>query len=207
MRRDQPQGPPGIADRKSLALLIGFSWWHAFASGLTQAAFFQYRVKVLGLSLLTFVLVEAVMRLVQVPVSSLSGWLGDRYGHRGVLIGGCLVTACSLLCWLRATREEWWWIWPAYALFGGWAAINVAGPNLLLRVAPRESNPLAISLFQNVAGLIAGLAGLLGGHWLEALSLSPTSPEPYLILFAFSFAGRLLAVLWLTGVREPPHRI
>jgi hypothetical protein len=112
-----------------------------------------------------------------------------------------------LLCWLRATREECWWIWPAYALFGGWAAINVAGPNLLLRVAPRESNPLAIALFQNVAGLIAGLAGLLGGHWLEALSPSPTAPEPYLVLFAVSFAGRVLAVLWLTGIREPPPHL
>jgi MFS family permease len=144
------------------------------------------------------------MRLVQIPVSGLAGWLGDRWGHRPVLVGGVFVTGSSLACWMLATRQEWWWIWLAYGLFGGWAAINVAGPNLLLEVAPRETNAAAVAMFQNVAGLLAGLAGLAGGHWLaQLLERAPPGQSPgcYRTLFAVSLAGRLSAAIFL--LRRP----
>jgi hypothetical protein len=54
------------------------NWWLAFFSGLTQAAFFKYRVDVLSIGLGTWYLLEAVLRGVQIPVGLLAGRMSDR---------------------------------------------------------------------------------------------------------------------------------
>lgn len=187
--------------------LILFSWTHALASGLTQAAFFQYRIGPLGIGLGTFYLLEGGMRLAQIPVSGWSGRGGDVRRHKPFLICGAVVTALSLIFWMLATRDHWWWLWGAYLLWGGWGAVNVSGPAVLLRVTPRRDHALALAMFQNVAGFLAGLSGLAGGLLLDLLldwqrHQPGTDWSVWQILFGASLCGRLAAVLWLIRVHE-----
>jgi hypothetical protein len=109
-----------------------------------------------------------------------------------------------------STREFWQPVCLAYALWGGFGLVNVCLNNLCLKLAPRSDNTTQFAVFEQVGGLIAGLAGLLGGYCLDRLLAgisqgSPTAQSAFLVLMAVSWLGRLTAPLWLLGVRQPTH--
>lgn len=187
---------------------LAANWWLAFFSGLTQGAFFKYRVDVLAIGLGTWYLLEAAMRGAQLPASLWAGQLSDRGGDLRAFRWGVLGTGAALVFWMLSTPERWWWLYGAQIAFGMWAFINLAGPNLTLRLAPAHANVGHLAWFQNGSGLVAGLAGLAGGWWLErVLQASSTTFNPFVILFTVSMFGRWGTLLWLP--REwslPPER-
>ncbi|MFO1022180.1 MAG: MFS transporter [Planctomycetales bacterium] len=149
--------------------VILFQWWHAFWSGVTQLAFFEYRYQVLKIGLGTFALMEAGMRLLQIPVNRWSGRTVEQWGIRPVMSLGVVTVSSALLFWIVADSQEWWWLWGAYALWGGWGCVNVAGPLLTLKHAPSGDNTMQISVAERGAGMLAGIAGLIGGFLLTRL--------------------------------------
>lgn len=193
---------------RSLRCLLIHNWWLAAANGLTQAAFFGFLTGPLHLGLAMYHVLLNVMRLVMVPASWGGGIASDRYGNRGLLFWSVLVASLAMLCWLAATPEQWWWVIGAHVLWGAFAAANISGRNLVLKLSPAGDTATPLALFRNVGGWIAGLSGLVGGLWLDAL-LRGTDPasraaiESYRLLFAISFVGRATSVLWLLPVREP----
>jgi hypothetical protein len=129
------------------------------------------------------------------------------------LLWGVLIASSGLLFWLSATPERWWLLFGAYLLWGAFAAANIAGQNLLLKLAPRSDNSAQLALFRQVGGLIAGATGLAGGFWLQSLldakfsaSLGGYSVDAYRLLFLVSLAGRWTSVLWLLPIREAAPR-
>lgn len=98
-------------------------------------------------------------------------------------------------------------------MWGGWGAVNIAAPNLMLKLSPPSDNAANIALFRHVAGLIAGLSGMLGGYlftrfnqeWTSVASFVPGG-DAYQILFGISFIGRALTVFWIVPLHEPPVR-
>lgn len=215
------QAIQAVFGNRTVRRVVLFHWAHAAASGMTQAAFFEYRRGPLAIGLGTYYLLESVMRIAQLPVCALTGRWSDRIGHRIPLALGCLVTALSLVFWMVASHDNWWWLFVAYVMWGGWGAINVAGPNLLLqrlrdartpadKVLPTGTQPLEtavpIALTQNVAGGLAGLTGMAGGWWLHDLLARHATlvwgtwkGDAFTILFATSMCARLLCLLWLRG--------
>ncbi|MEX0717863.1 MAG: MFS transporter [Planctomycetaceae bacterium] len=193
---------------RSLRCLLIHNWWLAAANGLTQSAFFLFLTGPLGVGLAMYSALLIVMRLTMVPTSWIAGIVSDRRGNRGLLMWSVLAASSGLLCWLAATPDQWWWVIAAHVLWGAFAAANIAGRNLLLKLSPPDDTATSLALFRNVGGWIAGMSGLAGGLWLDAL-LSGTEPasgtdlESFRLLFAISFAGRATSVLWLLGVREP----
>jgi hypothetical protein len=118
-----------------------------------------------------------------------------------------------LLFWLFAQRETWWLLFFAYATWGAYAAANVAGDKLMLELAPRSDNTSHIALFVQVGGLLSGLAGLLGGIWLDHLRESEFGTrlampwgaylfEGYQLIFAVSLAGRYASLAWLWPIAK-----
>ena len=89
-------------------------------------------------------------------------------------------------------------------MWGLFGAVNLSLQNQLLIVTPRHRNTFQLALCRQGAGLIAGLTGLAGGFWLEK-QLASEAPfqwmnyewNPFLLIFALSFLGRLTAPLWL----------
>ncbi len=175
------------------------NWWLAFFSGLTQAAFFKYRVDVLSIGLGTWYLLEAALRGVQIPVGLLAGHMSDRGRDLAAFRLGVAGTGLALVFWMVATPAQWWWLYAAQIAFGMWACVNLAGPNLTLRQAPPRANVAHLAWFHNGSGLLAGLAGLVGGWWLDRAlaNAAELSLSPFTILFTVSMLGRWATLAWL----------
>ncbi|MCA9055659.1 MAG: MFS transporter [Planctomycetaceae bacterium] len=188
---------------RSVRLILVSSLWLAFAQGLTQSAFFTFQVRVLGLPLEAYLLLTALMYLLQIPGSWLGGNLSDRYGDRLPLILGLLLVSAAMAFWLLARPGAPHWLAGAYALWGLFGLVNVCQRNLLLRTAPPSDNTVPIAVLEHLAGLCAGAAGLLGGWALDVLLAKLESPLlPYTALFLVSWIGRASAPLWLLPVRD-----
>lgn len=191
----------------SMRYLLVHQWWLAAANGLTQVAFFEFLFRHLGFGLGPFYLLFVVMRLVKLPVSVWAGGWCDAGEAKPTLVGSLLIASGALGLWLAATPERWWLVFGAYALWGTYAAANLAGRQLTLELAPRGDNTTHLALFRHIGGLCAGLSGLAGGFWLhhlQAIEFSTTLAgyeiDPYRLLFAVSLAGRMTAVVWLIPV-------
>ncbi|MCA9115508.1 MAG: MFS transporter [Planctomycetaceae bacterium] len=195
---------------RSMRFLLLHAWWLSAANGLTQAAFFGWLFGSLKVGLGLFYILQAVRQVVSIPVSRFAGYWSDNHGDRNLLAISLLVASCAMPCWLLSGADSPHWVFPAYALWGAFAAANIAGRNLLLRLAPRSDNTIPLTLFRQVSGLIAGLSGFAGGMWLDHLRTTEFSWQlgsytvgPFQLLFLLSWAGRVTAVLWLLPVREP----
>lgn len=189
--------------------LLLFQWWFAFWSGFTQAVFFQYRVGPLKIGLGTFYLMEGMMRLLQIPASRQAGQMCDAGSWRRALGWGVASSGSALVFWMLATPGQWWWLWGAYILWGGWGYFNVAAPHAALRFSPRRNNATHLAFLRQVSGVLAGLSGLLGGWLLDFWQRLPGLPalmgggaSACQILFFISLAGRLSALCWLPRPQE-----
>jgi len=198
-----------LADRPFRRLCF-YSWWLAFWSGLTQVVIFKFLYGPLAISLGTYYLLSSVMKLVQIPISWKTGIVADRFGNKTALILGVLATAAAMPFFCLAGMAQWWWVFGAYVMWGGWGAVNIAAPNLMLKLSPPSDNAANIALFRHVAGLIAGLSGMLGGILFARLAGNWTlwtgwkfTADPYQVLFLISFVGRALTVFWIIPLREP----
>lgn len=191
---------------RSLRRLFAHSWCLAIANGLTQAAFFKYQITVVGLSLTGYFLLADIMYGLQVVASLWAGRCRTAADHRHVLFQGTLITTFAMPFWFLASREQWWWLIGAFVCWGAFGAVNVAGPNLLFSLSPRHETTIPLALFRQVAGTLAGLSGIVGGWWLDQLSVineggKLTIPmTAFWIIFATSWIGRVIAALLVLRV-------
>jgi predicted MFS family arabinose efflux permease len=133
-----------------------------------------------------------------------AGRISDRFGDLRALIVSSFAVSLAIVFPLIATRERWYLQFGAYAVWGLFGIVNLCSQTLALRLAPRGDNTIQLSLFRQVSGLLAGLAGLVGGWWLDRLlATAGGAISPYHILFGVSLVGRLTAPFWLLGIREP----
>ena len=157
----------------------------------------------------TYYALSSLMLVLQIPLTIWAGRLSDRYGDRRPLIASTLAVSLALLFWLAATPATWWLLFPAYAIWGLFGVVNLCGQNLALRLAPPSDNTLHLAMFRQVGGLLAGLAGLGGGWWLDELLRAAADPAraetallPYQTLFLVSLIGRATAALWLLPIPQ-----
>lgn len=195
---------------RSMRFLLLHQWWLAAANGLTQSAFFGFLFGTLHLGLGVFYLLFSTMRLVKLPVSLGAGRACDSGRAKSTLVWSLLVATMALPIWFVTTPDTWWLLFLAYALWGLYAGANIAGRNLVLEFAPRHDNVPHLALSRQIGGFVAGISGLLGGFWLDALTkanftwhFAGRTVGPFHLLFAVSFVGRLTALLWLVPVEEP----
>lgn len=191
--------------------LLACRWTAAFFQGLTQSLLFKFAQGPLHISLETWTMLTSLMLALQIPVSRWAGQVSDCNHDRRGMFWGLLVASCAMPCWMLATPQSWQFLIPAYACWSAFAMVNICGLNLCLKQVPAERQIEALALYDQVSGLIAGLAGLLGGYWLD-LRLQGLSgagfdaaPAYQLILFV-SWLGRVLAPCWLLTWPLEPER-
>lgn len=189
------------------------SWWLSFAQGLTQSAFFRYQTSVLKLSVETYYVLNGVMLALQLPLTAWAGRLCDRGREKSLLLWSVTAVSGAMVFWLAATPQRWWLLCGAYVIWGLFGFVNVSGQNLMLKLAPRGDNTAHVSLFRQVGGLCAALAGLVGGWALDRLTTQGASLEvgglllgPYQLIFLASFLGRVTAGVWVVPIRSPVHQ-
>jgi MFS family permease len=104
---------------RSMRFLLIHNWWLAIANGLTQAAFFLYSVRVLGIDLATYYVLFGLTQLTKIPVSWVTGRLCDRYGNKTPLLWGLVAASLALPFWMFATKERWWLLAGGLLFLGG----------------------------------------------------------------------------------------
>lgn len=192
----------------SFRWLIASRWWLAFFQGLTQAVILKFSISVLKISLEEYYVLAAVMLSLQILTAAWAGRMCDRSQDKAVTFGGMVIVSFAMAFWVLASPASKWFAIGAYVLWGGFGFVNVGLHNLTLKLAPESDNTFEISLSRQMSGLIAGGAGLLGGWCLESLlnSASVSDANAYRMLFAISWAGRLLAPFFLLPVQQPELR-
>ena len=194
---------------RSFLCLLTSRWWLAFFQGLTQAALFKYAVDHVGVPLNQYTWLIAIMLILQLPATWWAGRISDRGRDKQGLIWGMLLVAAAIPIWLLAGPETWQLLFLAWGLWGAFGLVNVCGHNLCLKLSPPGDNSGQFALYDQVSGLIAGGAGILGGYLLQSMieasqvSASSTTTDllPYQILLTVSFIGRVTAPLWLLPIR------
>ncbi|WP_437194101.1 MFS transporter [Planctomicrobium sp. SH527] len=196
-----------LTGNRSFGYLLASRWTAAFFQGLTQAVLFKYAYDILKIPLQTYLILISLMLLLQIPVSWWAGKLSDSNRDRRGMFLGLLLVSLSMPCWLASSAENWWWLIVAYSLWSAFALVNVCGANMCLKLAPRGNNLGHFALYEQISGLIAGMAGLLGGWGLDRLLVYFTATgtpkaSAFLTLMMISMCGRILAPFWLLGVRS-----
>ncbi len=127
----------------------------------------------------------------------LSGWAGDRLGHKVVLVGAGLLWAMALLAALVSPSIGVYYLVFVLVGISNGAAV-VADLNLVMAFGQGAERPMYIGIARTIMGPILLVAPLVGGQIAQVASY----PLMFSVSLAFTAAG--LFLLWL-GVAEP-HR-
>jgi hypothetical protein len=165
-------------------------------------------ISVLGVSVGTITLLNAILVGAGVLGATMWGRLGDRFGGKGLMSIGLLGLAIDPLWMLAALLIHPIFLVPSYALGGvfnsGW---TIAQNMTLIRTTGHPADRIRVLAFYNVAfGLAAGMAPMVGGTILELLDTTYTPTIAYGALFALAVTLRLHAYQHLRTMPAPPAR-
>lgn len=152
--------------------------------------FLVLRARALGMPILLIPLTYFVMNGVASALSMPSGRLGDRIGHRTMLLGGFALLAITYVGFALARADI--WIWPLMALYGVFIAL-VDGNQKVFATAllPSTARGTGLGTFSALLGFAELAASLGGGVLWEAAG--PRVP----FLAAAIVAGVACIILWI----------
>lgn len=192
--------------------LLAFGCWFSLSNGLTQSAQFSYAKQVLGIILFAMLAMKTGMRIGQLSLSPWFGRLADRVGNRPVIMGCLLLVAQGPLFYFFSTPNQRWWVVGAWVVWIAYAGINVCLPNLMLKLAPRESNTPYIATYYAVTGLCYAANTIVGGILFDRYRdhtftfLAAISLDYYQWIFLLGWLARNSGLLVLLLVIEGQSR-
>ena len=115
----------------------------------------------------------ATLTITQTIANIGMGWLGDRFGHRAMLILGAVgATLSSLLAWLAPSLT---WFFPIFILAGlSNVSIWTNGMTMATTFSDENERPFYIGLAQTLTAPATILAPLLGGWIADTFDFAPT---------------------------------
>jgi MFS family permease len=140
----------------------------------------------------------ATLAITQTVANASMGWLGDRLGHRSMLVAGALAAAASsLLAWAAPSLQ---WLYPVFVLAGiANVAIWTTGMAMTVEFGSEADRPIYIGLSNTLVAPATIFAPLIGGLIAQAMGFAAT--------FAFSAAFSLAVVVILfSAVKDPVGR-
>jgi MFS family permease len=162
------------------------------------AFYIVYGLRRFGMSDLTAGFLTAAVTITQMFANIVMGWLGDRVGHRSMLIVGSIaVTFSSLLAWGAPSLN---WMYPVFILSG---LANVAywtiGMAITTEFGNEETRPTYIGLSNTLVAPFTIIAPLLGG-WIADIAGFQTT------FMVSAVGGLVIAALLFWLVRDPRPR-
>ncbi|GAB4500736.1 MAG: MFS transporter [Anaerolineales bacterium] len=137
----------------------------------------------------------AALTISQTVGNAFMGYLGDRLGHRLMLIAGALAVALSsILAWYAPSVE---WLYPVFVLAG---LANVSfwtiGMAITVQFGRESERPVYIGLSNTLIAPATILAPVLGGWIADSAGFEMT-------FLLSAIGGVLTALLLLTLVKDP----
>jgi MFS family permease len=162
------------------------------------AFYIVYGLRRFDMDALTAGFLTAALTITQTVANLVMGWLGDRLGHRAMLIAGSLsVTLSSLLAW---GAQGIGWLYPVIILAG---LANVAywtiGMAITMEFGSEDERPTYIGLSNTLVAPFTIIAPLIGGWIADAVSFQAT-------FMVSAVGGLVIAVLLFWLVRDPRPR-
>jgi MFS family permease len=162
------------------------------------AFYIVYGLRRFGMSDLTAGFLTAAVTITSTIANPLMGWLGDRLGHRAMLIAGSIaVTLSSLMAWGAPSLN---WMYPVFILSG---LANVAywtiGMAITTEFGNEETRPTYIGLSNTLVAPFTIIAPLLGGWIADTAGFQTT-------FMVSAVGGLVIAALLFWLVRDPQPR-
>lgn len=163
------------------------------------AFYILYGLRRFGMSDLTAGFLTAALMVTQTVASAVMGWLGDRLGHRAMLIAGSVATMLSsLMAWGAPSIG---WLYPVFILSG---LANVAywtiGMAITVEFGNEENRPTYIGLSNTLVAPFTIIAPLIGGWITQAAGFQTT-------FMVSAVGGLIVAALLFWLVRDPRPRL
>jgi len=198
-----------LVDRRFQRLLL-FGCWFSFFNGITQAPQSIYHIAA-GIPLLLVLGYRCGMRMGQSGVAPAVGRLVDRFGNRPIMIVSQLIVATGPLFYVAAMySDSYWWVAGAFAVWIAYAGLNVALPNIMLKLAPNQDYTPYTAAYFGVTGIFYGLSTIVGGMLWDLIHQTEQTWQVAGVsfglletLFVFGWITRSLAAVWLLWIIEP----
>ncbi len=175
--------------------------WFLTARMLSQFAtmgfafYIVYALRRFHMDEVTAGFLTATLTIAQTVANAGMGWLGDRVGHRlMVIVGAASATFSSLLAWLAPSLA---WFFPIFILTGfANVAIWTNGMTMTVDFSGEKERPFYIGLAQTLTAPITIIAPLIGGWIADTLG--------FVITFAVSaLLSVVMTLILIFLVKEP----
>jgi len=200
---------------RNFRFFLGYNGFITLATGFVSPFVWLYLTEVVKLSNATAIF----MNMVGTSVISLLGmrlWgrLVDRWGYRRVLLTAGVLVINGASAWAFVTPHTLWWGYLVVLISSiAWPGMELAGGNLLYEMSEtsRDGESLGsayAAINSAVVAVMGTLSGLLGGGVAELLKdwsfpIGEWRLTYHVVLFVLSGFLRMVALLWVLGMRKP----
>jgi len=163
------------------------------------AFYIVYGLLHFGMNDLTAGFLTAALTISSTIANAAMGWLGDRFGHRAMLIAGSVaVTLSSLMAWGAPSIG---WLYPVFILSGlANVAIWTIGMAITVEFGDEATRPTYIGLSNTLVAPFTIIAPLIGGWIAETAGFQTT-------FMVSAIGGLVTAILLFWLVRDPRPRL
>jgi MFS family permease len=175
--------------------------WFLSARMLSQFAtmgfafYIVYALRRFNMDEVTAGYLTAALTISQTVANAGMGWLGDRIGHRWMLIVGAgAATLSSVIAWLAPSLA---WFFPIFIL-SGFANVSIwtNGMTMTVDFSDEKERPFYIGLAQTLTAPVTIIAPLIGGWIADTLG--------FVITFAVSaLLSVVMTLILIFMVKEP----
>ena len=188
--------------KKILSRDLNFKWFLS-ARFLSQFAtmgfsfYIIYALRRFNMDAVTAGFLTATLTIAQTVANAGMGWLGDRWGHRSMLIIGSIAALLSsILAWLATSII---WFYPIFLLAGiANVSIWTIGMAMTVDFGSESERPLYIGLSQTLTAPATIIAPLLGGWIVDSVGFIPT--------FSISIVLAIITMLILIFMVKDPRK-
>jgi MFS family permease len=177
--------------------------WFLSARFLSQFAtmgfsfYIIYALRQFNMDEVTAGYLTATLTVSQTIANAGMGWLGDKFGHRTMLLlGACTGLISCLLAWNAVSIV---WFYPMFALAGFTnVSIWTSGLVMTTEFGNETERPIYIGLAQTLTAPATIVAPLLGGWIADSVGFIPT--------FTISAFLSIVVILILMFLVKDPHK-
>lgn len=175
--------------------------WFLVARGLTAVSltaisfYTIYGIRRFEMSPELAGVLTSVLLVANTLSSSVIGWLGDRWGHRRVLITANLLTVLAIAIALSATEVSWF-----YAVFALTGFVNSAQWSTIMTITVQfgsvAERPYYIGMANSFIAPVTIFAPVFGGWLVDAVNFELT-------FGIFALAGLLSILVYIIPMEDP----